>query len=434
MRPVSKSAISYAKSHPKLRAQILKLSDRDLGILAYDWELNARPEQLMPPGNWFIWLILTGRGWGKTRAGSESVCYEKRAGRARRIALVGATAADVRDVMVDGPSGIMAVSPPWDRPEYQPSKRRLRWADGAIAYLYSADEPDRLRGPQHDFAFCDEIAAWRYPDAWDNLLLGMRMGEHPRIVATTTPKPRAFLRAIMEDPRSVVTRGSTYDNRENLPEAFFSHVIARYEGTTLGRQEIEGEFLEDIPGALLTRATIDALRVQAAPSLLRIVIAVDPAATAHEESDETGIVACGIAENGHVYCIADESGRYTPVAWGKRVLALAARLDADAVVAEVNQGGDMVGTILALCAEELGVPMPRLVTVHAKRGKVLRAEPVVAMYEQGRIHHVGSYHELEDQLCGWTVDADWSPDRMDALVYAITELSGGENEIRIGAA
>lgn len=381
-----------------------------------------------------MWLIQTGRGWGKTRTGSEAVRAEKAAGRARRIALVGPTAADVRDVMVGGPSGIIAVSPPWDRPEYQPSKRRIVWKDGAVAYLYSAEEPDRLRGPQHDFAFCDELASWYYPEAWDNLLLGMRMGPHPRIVATTTPKPRTFLKAIMEDPRTVITRGSTYDNRDNLPEAFFSQVVARYEGTTLGRQEIEGEYLEDMPGALVTRAVMDALRVTDPPDMERIVIAVDPAATAHEESDETGIVACGKGRDDHFYCLADESGRYGPLAWGKKVLALATRLEADAVVAEVNQGGDMVSTILSLCARELGVPMPRLLTVHAKRGKVLRAEPVVALYEQGRVHHVGAFPNLEDQLCGWTVDADWSPDRLDALVYALSELSASGGEIRIGAA
>lgn len=402
--------------------------------MAYDWELNGRPEQLLPPGDWFVWLILTGRGWGKTRTGSEIVRQERQAGRARRIALVGATAADVRDVMVDGPSGIMAVSPPWDRPEAQPSKRRLVWKDGSVAYLYSAEEPDRLRGPQHDFAFCDELASWRYPEAWDNLLLGMRMGQRPRVVATTTPKPRAFLKAIMDDPRTVITRGSTYDNRDNLPESFFTQVVARYEGTTLGRQEINGEYLEDLPGALISRAVIDALRVAAAPDLARIVVAIDPAATAHEKSDETGIVACGRGHDNHFYCVADESGRYSPMGWGKKALILAASLNADAIVAEVNQGGDMVATILSICAKEMAVPMPRLVTIHAKRGKILRAEPIVALYEQGRVHHVGRYPDLEDQLCGWTVDADWSPDRLDALVYALMELSGNTGAVRIGAA
>lgn len=348
---------------------------------------------------------------------------------------MGATAADVRDTMVEGPSGIMEVCPPWDQPEYQPSKRRLRWKNGALAFLYSAEEPDRLRGPQHDLAFCDELASWAGGgETWDNLLLGMRVGSNPRVIAVTTPKPRAFLKAIIADPRTHVTRGTTYDNRENLPELFFSQVVARYEGTTLGRQEIHGEYLEEIPGALLHRPMLDALRVASAPVLTRVVVGVDPAATATEASDETGIMACGKGEDGHLYVLADGSGRFSPLSWGKRVLDLATRREADAVVAETNQGGDMVATILGMAARDLGISLPRLVTVHAKRGKVIRAEPVVALYEQGKVHHVGAFAELEDQLCGWTVDADWSPDRLDALVYALLELVGTTSGVRVGGA
>lgn len=433
--PRSGSAISLLRRNPTLRRKFLSLPENDQILFAYDWDLAARPKQKLPPGDWFVWLIMTGRGAGKTRAGSEAVRQEVEAGRARRVALVGATAADVRDTMVEGPSGIMEVCPPWDQPEYQPSKRRLRWKNGALAFLYSAEEPDRLRGPQHDLAFCDELASWAGGgETWDNLLLGMRVGSNPRVIAVTTPKPRAFLKAIIADPRTHVTRGTTYDNRENLPELFFSQVVARYEGTTLGRQEIHGEYLEEIPGALLHRPMLDALRVASAPVLTRVAVGVDPAATATEASDETGIMACGKGEDGHLYVLADGSGRFSPLSWGKRVLDLATRREADAVVAETNQGGDMVATILGMAARDLGISLPRLVTVHAKRGKVIRAEPVVALYEQGKVHHVGAFAELEDQLCGWTVDADWSPDRLDALVYALLELVGTTSGVRVGGA
>mgnify|MGYP001772673530 CR=1 FL=1 len=394
--------------------------------MAYDWELHRRPEQAIPPGNWLIWLILTGRGWGKTRTGSETVRHMVMTNQARRVALVGATAADVRDVMVEGPSGILSVCPPHERPEYQPSKRRLVWPNGAMAYLYTADEPDRLRGPQHDFAFCDELASWRYPEAWTNLLLGLRLGSQPRVVATTTPKRRPFLKEIIQDPRTYITRGSTYDNIDNLPQYYISQVIAKYEGTLLGRQEIYGEYIEEIPGALLQYHMIEACRVLYPPTLRRVVIGVDPATTASEESDETGIVAVGYGIDRQYYVLADESGRYTPIGWGRKILDLVQRLEADAIVVEVNQGGEMVRTILEMAAHNLGLSLPRIIEIHAKRGKLIRAEPSVALYEQKKVHHVGTFPQLEDQLCGWTINLDWSPDRLDALIYALTELQRHE--------
>lgn len=393
-----------------------------LASLLYEWRFWARPAQVAPEGDWRIWLLLSGRGFGKTRAGAEWVREQvERHGR-RRIALVGRTAADVRDVMVEGESGVLAVCPPWNRPEYIPSKRRLEWPNGAIATMYSADQPDLLRGPQHDAAWCDELAAWRYPDAFDMLLLGLRLGDDPRCVVTTTPRPTPVIRRLLADPRVVVTRGSTYENRANLAPEFVAQVVAQYEGTTLGRQEVYGEVIDDVEGALWHRDLLDRTRVapDAVPPLSRVVVAVDPAVTAGAQSDETGIVVAGVDRSqrlANVYVLADLSGRWSPQGWAERVVAAYREHEADRVVVEVNQGGDLVEAVLRGVDESLP-----LTKVHASRGKRVRAEPVAALYEQGRVHHVGLFAELEDQLCTWTGDEE-SPDRLDALVYAVTALA-----------
>jgi phage terminase large subunit-like protein len=336
--------------------------------------------------------------------------------------LVGPTAADVRDVMVEGESGILAVSSARDRPLYEPSKRRLTWPSGAVATTFSADEPERLRGPQHDFAWCDELAAWRYPQAWDMLMFGLRLGDDPRAVVSTTPRPTKLIKALIADPKVVVSRGSTAENRANLAPAFLDQIVRRYEGTRLGRQELDAEILEDVPGALWSRAVIEAARIAAAPGLTRIVVAIDPAAGSGEQSDETGIVVAGKAAGGFGYVLADLSGRYAPTEWARAAIAGWRSHNADRIVAEVNNGGEMVEATLRMV--DPNVPFG---AVRASRGKAARAEPVAALYEQGRVHQLGAFPMLEDQMCSFTADFDhatagYSPDRVDALVWGLTEL------------
>lgn len=392
-------------------------------MLLHDWPLWARAKQLPPEGDWRVWLILAGRGFGKTRTGAEWVRALAETGRAGRIALVGETAGDARDVMVEGESGLLACCPPWGRPLYEPSKRRVTWANGAMATCFSADDPDQLRGPQFDAAWADEIAKWRYEAAWDNLMLGLRLGVDPRCVATTTPKPRAWLSRLMADPRTVLTRGGTRENATNLAPAFLDQILARYDGTRLGRQEIEGEYLVDVPGALWTRALIEAARVPAAavPELQRVVVAVDPAVTSGAEADETGIVVAGRDAGTGFWVLEDLTGRLSPDLWARRVADAFARVRADTVVCEVNQGGDLVAATLRTVDPTLPVR-----SVRATRGKRLRAEPVAALYEQGRVRHAGAFDALEDQMTRFTgAPGDASPDRLDALVWALTDLMAG---------
>jgi phage terminase large subunit-like protein len=391
-----------------------------------DWTLWARPSQLPPPGDWRVWLLLAGRGFGKTRSGAEFVRARVEAGLASRVALVGPTASDVRDVMIEGDSGLRAIAPAAERPLYEPSKRRLTWPNGAVALAFSADEPERLRGPQHDFAWCDELASWRYAAAWDNLLLGLRLGADPRVVVTTTPKPVKLVRDLLAAPGTVVTRGTTFENADHLAPAFLDAIVQRYRGTRLGRQELDAELLDDVPGALWSRDVIEAARVAAAPDLARLVVAIDPAASSGEGADETGIVVAGLAHDGQVYVLDDLSGRMTPRAWALAAVAAYKKFAADRIVAEINNGGEMVEATLRSVASD--APFRAL---RASRGKAIRAEPVAALYEQGRVHHVGCFPALEDQLCAFTaapakagVDraAGASPDRLDALVWAITDL------------
>ncbi len=404
---------------PKRRLFLVKLSPDERAELEYSWPFWARPEQLAPPGAWRAWLILSGRGWGKTRSGAEWVRGQVEVGRSKRLALVGATAADTRDVLVEGESGILATSPPWARPVYEPSKRRRTWPNGALATLYSADEPDRLRGPQHDGAWADELAAWRYPDAWTQLQFGLRLGDDPRVVVTTTPRPTALVRDLARAKTTIVSRGSSYENAANLAPAFLDELKRRYENTRLGRQEIFGDILDDNPGALFRRTDIDGARVRRAPPLVRIVVAIDPAVSHDENSSETGIVVAGLGDDGHAYVLDDCSGILTPAAWAKRAIDVFYDHGADRIVAEVNQGGALVEANLRTV--DARVPYK---AVRASRGKAVRAEPVAALYEQGKVHHVGVLIALEDQMCGWDpTTAEKSPDRMDALVWALTELA-----------
>ncbi len=340
-------------------------------------------------------------------------------GKATRISLVAATAADARDVMVEGDSGILNVCPPWNRPDFEPSKRRITWKNGAIATLFSADEPSRLRGPQADAAWCDELAFWRYPEAWDNLLLGLRLGDEPRCVVTTTPRPVKLIKDLLKRDSTHVLRSTTFDNEANLATEFIEDILERYDGTRLGRQELYAELLTDTEGALWTRDVIENFRVTAAPPLKRIVVAVDPAVSSGEGSNHTGIVVAGIANDGHAYILEDATVKTTPAQWAARAVECFEKYKADRIVAESNQGGEMVRHTIATVGPRVPVKL-----VHATRGKYTRAEPVAALYEQGKVHHVSGFAKLEDQLCTWTQDEP-SPDRLDALVWAVSELCLG---------
>jgi predicted phage terminase large subunit-like protein len=424
---------------PSERAAWLStLTEDEARSLLGDWRFWARPEQVAPPGDWLVWLILAGRGWGKTRSGAEFILDAVMAGH-RRGALVARTAADARDVMVEGESGLIACA---ERrglsATYEPSKRRvvIRLADGSNATLttYSAEEPDQLRGPQHDIAWADELAAWPNKtdalgnSAWSNLLMGLRLGTRPQVVVTTTPRNTQLVREILKAPNTQITRGSTFDNIANLAPSFRDLVIAKYEGTRLGRQELFAELLEDVDGALWTLAQIDALRIdmRERPELTRIVVAIDPPATS--TGAECGIVVAGYGRDEHGYVLDDRSRRGTPDQWARAALQAYIDHGADELVIETNQGGDMAENTLkttaqAMAAEGAPTRTVKVKRVHASRGKRARAEPVSALYEQGRVHHVGAFTELEDQMTTWTPDAtSASPDRMDALVWAITRL------------
>jgi len=413
---------STASSLAARKAEILAgLSDEEALLLLYDWSFWRRPSQTPPAGDWRVWLIRAGRGFGKTRVGAEWVRAGAESGGAGRIALVGETATDVRDVMVEGESGLLSVSPPWFKPIWEPSKRRLTWPNGAIATGYSADDPEQLRGPQHDAAWADEAAKWRYEAAWDNLLMGLRLGADPRCVVTTTPRPKAWLKRLAEDKGTVVTTGSTFENSDNLAAGFLDAVLGRYEGTRLGRQELYGEVLEDVPGALWTLAGIEAARVSDAPGdLRRVVVAVDPSGTGGEGGDEIGVVVAGRGVDDRAYVLADRSCRLSPAGWGQRVVEAMRDFRADRIVAERTYGGAMVEHVIRTVDRAAPIDL-----VDARRGKVTRAEPVAALYEQGRVHHVGSLPDLESQMSAVTRQGyvgDGSPDRVDALVWALTAL------------
>ncbi len=391
--------------------------------IEYSWPLVARHNQTPPDGPWTAWILLAGRGFGKTRTGAEWVRAQVESGKAERIALVARTPAEIRDTMIQGESGILSICPPWFRPEYESTKRKLTWPNGATAFLFSSYEPDQLRGPQFDAAWCDELASWKYPrDTWDNLAFALRLGPDPRCVVTTTPKPVALLRELVARPDVIVTRGTTYDNEDNLAPSFYSQIRATYEGTRVGRQEIHADLLDQSEDALWERQWIDDTRIEEAPeSLVEVVVAIDPAVTSNARSDETGIVVAGVDRDKRYYVLADGSGRMSPNTWAERAMALYDRYNADRIVGETNNGGDLVQEVLRTAS---GGQTFRFRAVSASRGKYARAEPIAALYEQGKVHHVGTFPELEDQMCTWTPKgpADVSPDRMDALVWAITQL------------
>lgn len=388
---------------------------------------NPRPGQREPLGDWSTWAVITGRGWGKTRTGSEWIHSRVAAG-ARRIALVGRTSGDVREVMVDGVSGILATAPSHDTPIYEPSRRRLRWPSGAVATTYSAEEPDQLRGPEHDTAWCDEAATWRFPagasglNAWENLTLGLRLGGGiaPRVLVTTTPRRVPLVRELLAAAAKgeiAFTAGSTHDNAANLSPGFTALIEARYAGTRLAAQEIAGQLVEDAEGALWSRAVIDAGRVTTAPEhLASPVVAVDPSA-GDGSGDECGIIVAALGPSQEVYVLADDTVSGPPEYWARAVVAAFQTYGAHKVIAEGNQGHEMVRAMIANVDPKVPVGI-----VHARVAKHTRAEPVAQLYAQGRVHHVGYFAELEDQLTGWSPAEADSPDRLDALVWAVSAL------------
>ncbi len=416
-------------AEPERLAALRGLSDEERRELRYHWRLWARQRQLPPPGDWTTWLVMAGRGFGKTRAGAEWVRLICQSQPDARIALVGASLGEVRAVMVEGESGILATSPPGQVPVFEPSLRRLTWGNGAQASLYSAGEPETLRGPQHSHAWCDEIAKWENANAraercWDNLLLGLRLGEQPRVLATTTPRAVPLVRRLLAEPEDqlVVVHGRTDENRDNLSGRFLRDVTRRYGKSLLGRQELDGELIEDLPGALWTRTMLEVSREDAPSSPpTRIVVAVDPPASA--SGDACGIVVCALGEDGLGRVLADCSvEKASPEKWARAAANAAEKWHADRIVAEANQGGAMVASVLRAA----GLSLP-LKLVHASRGKVARAEPVAALYEAGRVKHCGQFPQLEDQLCGLMAGGSYegpgrSPDRADACVWGLTEL------------
>lgn len=434
-----------------------KLNDEEADLVLHDWRhLWARPTQVLPEDEilytkeaqvvWVTWLILAGRGWGKTKTGAEAVIEWAKEGKLRRIALVAQDAADARDVMVEGDSGIMESSPHNFMPHYEPSKRRLTWPNGVKAYTFSAEDPESLRGPQFHAAWCDELCKWPYlQDTWDNLQFGLRLGDQPRQIITTTPRPLKILKQIILRDDTVITKGSTHENLTNLAGPFRKAVVDRYAGTRLGRQELNAEILDDIPGAMFQRSNLDEQRASRKEGedaitynakkvdIAEIVVAVDPPAKSEESSAEAGIIGVAKGRDGRGYLLADHSQTGSPDEWGTAAVLLFDELQANYMIYEANQGGDMVAHVLNSCAKALKAKGLRdsdflpLKAVHASRGKATRAEPVSALYEQKKISHVGFHPLLEDQMCEFTADFDkdkagYSPDRLDAMVWGVSAL------------
>src|SRR5579883_1931308 len=436
-------ASMIASLPPAKRRQFIKsLDPRQIFDLYYDWRHWARPEQLAPDGNWRYWLYLAGRGAGKTRAGAEWVREQVEKHGRKLIHLIAPTAADYRDVMVKGPSGIIAVSRPDFMPIFEPSNRRVLWPNGSQALCFSAEEPERLRGPQCEAAWCDELCTWghaeggrvggrnwRQKETWDMMKFGLRLGDNPQVFISTTPKPGGVLRALLKDPNCVITTGTTYDNRANLADDFYAAVIRDYEGTRLGRQELLAEVIDDLPGALWPLDLLDSIRLRRdkqnwrdnMPEMKRVVIGVDPSGSDSDKGSQQGIVVCGEGQNGLFYVLDDYSCSETPQGWARRVCIAFADYGANRIVVEKNFGGDMAQAVLRNVNRNLPLRM-----VTASHGKHIRAEPVAALYEQGRVRHFGYFKELEEQMSNFTHEGyqgAGSPDRVDAMVWAMTELA-----------
>lgn len=412
-----------------VRNQVLAgFSDTELEDLQYDWNFWGRPKQLAPESDddsWGIWLNLAGRGYGKTRVGAERVkkWIIESWDSPIRIAGVAETKSDARDVIVEGESGILSVFPERFRPKYEPSKRRLTWENGSQMFLFSGEEPDQMRGPQFHKAWVDELAKYKYPqEAWDMLEFALRLGDNPQIVVTTTPRPIKIIMDLLKDPDCVVTVGTSYENYGNLAEKYIRRVIRKYEGTRLGRQELNAEILSDAPGALWTRSMLEAVKVKRMPQLTKIGVSIDPSVTSTEDSDECGIVIGGIGVDGDCYIFSDRSGTFSPDQWANVAVSGYDEFEADIMVAEANNGGDLVETTIRTVDKDRLVNFRK---VTASRGKHIRAAPVAALFEQNRVHILGSMPEMEDQLVGFTNKGyigGGSPDRAEAMIWLVTAL------------
>jgi len=415
-----------------LESYLAQLSPSQLDEILHTFEFWARPAQMEPEGDWNSWIFSAGRGAGKTFSGANWVRHRVKSGE-KLIACVASTRGDIRRVMVEGDSGILNQSWAKDKtykgvhmglPSWSPTNNSLTWENGAVAQCFSAEDPDRLRGPQFHAAWCDETAAWRnQQETWDMLMFGLRLGKHPRVLVTSTPKPTKLMRGLLKHPKSYVTGGSTFDNAANLAPTFLEAIKTAYEGTSLGRQELYAEMLEESEGSLWKTDTIDNCivskdEVPPLAEFARIVVSVDPAITSNEESDMTGIIVAAIDVNGVGYVLEDATDRYTPQGWASKAISLYHAYGADRMVAERNQGGDMVRNTIHVEDETIPVRM-----VHASRGKYARAEPVSALYERGLVKHVPGLDELETQMRTWEpLGSIGSPDRLDAMVWAITDL------------
>ena len=377
-----------------------------------------------------VWLILAGRGFGKTRLGAEDIASYAMRNDGVSVAVVAPTHGDLRRVCFGGPSGLLSTIPKecllksGDAKGYSSSLSEIRLFNGSKITGYAAQEPERLRGPQFHRAWCDELASWRYPEAFDQLMFGLRLGDNPQCIVTTTPKPTKIIKDLVKREDCIVTRGSTFENADNLAESALAMLKERYEGTNLGRQELYAEIIEDFDGALWTPKLIDEARIHEDKELKQIVIAVDPAVTANPNSDETGIIVCGKDFNNEYYVLEDLSGVHSADKWGRIVVNAFYEWEADRVICEVNNGGDLVERLIRNI--DHNIPYR---AVRATRGKILRAEPIAALYEQRRVHHVGAYPELESQMCSYTGETNSSPDRLDALVWGMTELSKSSGSV-----
>lgn len=410
----------------------LKKAEAKALTLRTNWLDTARDKQLQPVIDHYIWLILAGRGWGKTRTGAQDIALYALRNPNSNCAVVAPTHGDLRRVCFGGPSGLLNVVPKecllqsTDQKGYSQSVKEMRLYNGSKITGYAASEPERLRGPQFHRAWCDEVASWRYPEAFDQLMFGLRLGDNPQCLITTTPKPTKLIKDLVTREDCAVTRGSTFENEANLAESALKMLKEKYEGTNLGRQELYAEIIEDIDGALWSNELIEEARLpeDTDRELSTIYIAVDPAVTANENSDETGIVVVGKDFNNQYYVIQDLSGRHSAEKWGRIVVNAFYEYQADRVIAEVNNGGDLVERLIRNI--DNNVPYR---SVRATRGKILRAEPISALYEQRRVHHIGSFPELESQMCSYTGETNTSPDRLDALVWGITELSKSSGQV-----
>ena len=426
-------AIKFARLSPEERIiRMEELGIADLKDLDEMWRFWARPNQVEPTaendrcgcrGKWLNWVVLAGRGWGKSRTGAEWVHEKVNDGTYGLFHLVGATSNDVRKIMIEGPSGIIATAKKSNPVRFSPTRFRLDWANGAHALVFSADEPERLRGVQAEAAWADELAAWRYEEAWQQLQLGLRLGVFPRSIVTTTPRPTPLVRRLVLDPKNHVTKGTTYENIGNLADTFINEITQIYEGTRFGRQELYAEILDDLESALWNRDLIERQRIKKADAPTkwkRIVVGVDPSLTFGESSDETGIIVAGLDHQDRAFVLEDASGKFSPEGWARKVVSVYRYWQADKIVAEKNQGGDLVERNILV--EDPSVPVK---LVSATRSKITRAEPISTAYERGRVWHIGMFETLEQQMCNYEAGSVRSPDRLDALVWAMTELIGG---------